>query len=509
MAKNPIDPKVFKQVPEVTYLTTENAWRYRAILRYFYLQHERLRHYLFPEEVYNYLKQSPYFHDYTEEQLEQDLKQLVEWHNLIPRQETGRVNSIEEFKRRRFRYQCTPYTVEIERMISSLEQMGDSFGGSLESTLFDRLLESLLKLEEITDSSLTAGGEQVPVITKSGQQVNQIWEDIHSNFRNLVEKSTDYLAHLKSEKVEELMRTEAFLVYKDSLTEYLRKFMGSLQRSSYKIEAVINDTSPLVVRQLASIVAEYQLSIPRLDSRPDKSDLEEKVLAEWESLRRWFLGAGSSESELSFLQNETNEAIRRITRFAQRLGERYHVFRSRRKDYLHLAKLFIQAEDLSAAHKLSACVFGVFHTRHLCAEPKLTENIYAQIWDEPPTVITIKPRIRQYRMKTRPGAVVSRAREKKALLEQYLQEKEAERALIEQLIVNQRIVVGELPVVSPAVRKTLLNWIGRCMAREDRITKTENGRRVQLRKYDDRNVILRCEDGVLEMPNYVFHFLDQ
>lgn len=91
------------------------------------------------------MRQSYHFHNYTEEQLQQDLNQLVEWNNLIPRQDTGKVTSIEEFKKKKFRYQCTPYTVEIERMVQRLEEKGDSFAGSLEKKLFDRLLEELTK----------------------------------------------------------------------------------------------------------------------------------------------------------------------------------------------------------------------------------------------------------------------------------------------------------------------------------------------------------------------------
>jgi len=140
---------VLKPITEATYLTVENAWRYRAILRYFYEQHERIRQFLFPDEIYHFLKQYEAFRGYTMEMLQTDLDQLVKWKNLMARQETGRVRTIEEFKKKRFRYQCSPYTVEIERMVKSLENMGGSFGGSLEKTLFDRLYESINKIHEV------------------------------------------------------------------------------------------------------------------------------------------------------------------------------------------------------------------------------------------------------------------------------------------------------------------------------------------------------------------------
>lgn len=489
-----MDEKTLKPISEVSYLTTENAWRYRAILRYFYHQHERLRHYLFSEEVYEHLMDSPYFENYTPEQLQQDLNQLVTWKNLIPRQETGRVTTIEEFKRKRFRYQCSPYTVEIERMVLNLEQMGESFGGSLERTIFDRLLEGLNKLETIEKLN--------------PEETYQTWEGIYSNFRKLTENATDYLAHLKSEKVEELMMTEAFLSYKDAITEYLRNFMASLQKTSMKIEAILMETTSKTIHFLAESVAQYQLSIPRLDQVPTLEELERKHLEQWKSLETWFLGQNGRESDLIFLQNETNQTIRKITRFAQRLGERHHNFRSRRKDYLYLAKWFHGTEDLNEAHRLSSCVFGVFKTRHIFTDSRESEDIYAEVWDEHPTQLTLKPRIRQYREKTKTGAVINRKEEKQKMLKQYLLQREAEQRLINQLIKQDKIVLNELETIDPYIRKTILNWIGKCMSNVEHKGKTESGRKFKLQRADDSKVTITSEDGALTMPNYVFTFID-
>src|SRR5690625_8042732 len=95
----------FKRVTEASYLTAGNVWSYRAILRYFYIQHERMREFIFPEEIYAYLIELQGFKDYTEDELHQDLDQLVRWNNLVARQEMGRSRTIEEFKKKRFRYQ--------------------------------------------------------------------------------------------------------------------------------------------------------------------------------------------------------------------------------------------------------------------------------------------------------------------------------------------------------------------------------------------------------------------
>ncbi|MBS4024707.1 MAG: TIGR02677 family protein [Clostridia bacterium] len=457
-----MDERLFQQLIEVNYLTTENAWRYRTILRFFYIQHERLRHYLFPEEVYKFLKQSPHFYKYTLEQLQQDLNQLVEWKNLIPRQDMGRVTTIEEFKRKKFRYQCTPYTVEIERMVVSLEEKGDSFGGSLERTLFDRLLSSLMKITS-----------KESVHKLSPENLFSLWEEMYDNFRKLAENATDYLAHLESEKVEEIMMTEAFVVYKDSLTKYLRNFMTSLQRTAFRIESLLSEVEEDFIEEVAEKLAVYYQSIPRLEDKVEKETVIEKYLNQWQSISAWFLGQERQESDMAYLQKATNETIRRMTRFAQRLGEKHHSFKSRRKDYLHLAKWFNSCSDIKEAHLLSSCVFGAFHTRHLYADTKTTEDIYAEVWDEHPTKMTLKPRIRNYREKTRPSAIISRQREKEKTMEKFIREREAEQKLIEQVVKNDRIILRELSSKDPYIRKTLLYWISKCMGSKDLSAKTD------------------------------------
>ena len=497
-----MNEQLLKPIQEATYLTVSNAWRYRSILRYVYQQHERLRYYIVLEEILQYLKQDPHFREYTEEQLLQDLDQLVSWKNLIPRQDTGRVSSIEEFKKRKFRYQLTPYTIEIERMVLGLEHLGAGFGGSLERTLFDRLLGNLMDLT-------AAWVKPDAVFSKTNEEIYLLWQDLYENFHRLTDNAADYLAHLHSEKVEEQMMTDAFLVYKEALTEYLRNFMTSLQRTSFRIEGLLEEAPLTFSQKLTECVAEYELSIPRLDVRPSKEQLMERFQNKWDSLRTWFLGEGGSESDLLYLQNATNDTIRRLTRFAQRLGETHHNLRNRRLDYLHLAKWFSNLDTVQEAHELSACVFGVFHTRHLWVDrPKQTESFEVEIWDEPPSEIEIRPKVRNYREKGRPNAVVDQSERKKAALEAYLREKEIEQQLLDNLIQNNCIVLRNLPELTTFIRKTLLTWISKCMANPDRKGKTETGRTFSLEKASDRQINLHCEDGLLAMPDYIFLFDD-
>lgn len=491
----------FKKVIEASYLTVDKAWSYRAILRYFYIQHERMREFLFPEEVYEHLMSLQGFGDYTEEQLHQDLDQLVRWNNLIARQETGRARTIEEFKKKRFRYQCTPYTVEFERMLQEMEKGGESFGGSLEKKEFERLYQALFKVEKIV-------GKNTPL--PSPDECAQIWNDVFTYFRSITKNTSDYIAHINSEEAEERMQTEAFLVFKDQFTTYLRDFIIELQQTALKIQQLLKAIDLQTLNPLIEQVIVHQQQVPRFEDIPrDEKELIQAEQDKWNSLYIWFLGNEHGESELDMLQIRTNEQIRRITRVVQRLGERHHYFRSRKKDYLHLAKWFDSFADVKEAHKLSAVVFGVFHTRHLFSDHVPTDDIYTSIWEEKPMEYETNPRIRNYREKTRPGAIISQQKQKEEAKREHLQNKQIEQQTLEKYMQGNEIHLDQLPVVEPYVRKMLLSWIGKAMMRKDRTFQTEHGRVVKVIMSSDERITLRAADGDMEMPKVTFKFVEE
>ncbi|UOQ83565.1 TIGR02677 family protein [Gracilibacillus salinarum] len=487
---------MFKRVKEATYLTAEKAWSYRAILRYFYIQHERMREFLFPEEIYDYLIQSEEFSNYTLEMLHIDLDALVKWGNLIARQELGKSKTIDEFKKKRFRYQCTPYTVEFERMLLELEGIGETFGGSLERTQFERLYEALVKIEQI------ASGKR----KEKREESAQIWEDVLLYFRQITQNTSDYIAYINSEDVEERMQTEAFLVYKDQFTTYLRDFIIALQATALQIQGLVDSLNKQLLRGFFDQVMQHDQQVFRFDEK-ETADPYLEYEEKWNSMKAWFLGNEHGTSEYEMLQQRTNESIRRITRVVQRLGERHQFFRSRKKDYLHLAKWFDAIDTVEEAHQLSSVAFGIFHTRHFHVDHSPTDDIYTDVWEEAPMEHETKPIVRHYREKVRASAMTNNQDKKEEMKRRYLEERRQERAKIEQYIRDNQIVVSELAVVETSVRKLLLVWLGKAMASKDRTVKTELGKRVQVIIGDGR-VTLESEDGFLEMPNVTFHFIE-
>ncbi|WP_196592565.1 TIGR02677 family protein [Pectinatus sottacetonis] len=483
-----VEQSTLKRISETAYLNQENTWRYRSIIHFCYKKHERMQTYIYPEEIYQYLREDDHFKEYTSEQLNQDLNQLVQWHNLSAQQETANMNTIDDFKKKKLRYQCTPYTVEIERMIQNLQKIGSEFGGSLEITQFDRLLHSITML-------LDKGNDL------SAENLNQTWNDLCHYFKTMVQNAADYLAHVKSEKVEERMKTSEFIIYKDKFTHYLQNFMIGLQHSSLQIEAVFKRNDAVKEKNIIDKIANYQLNY-RLGEEKSAKEYFEEYMEQYLAIKEWFLGAQYRESELRVLYGETMETIRRITRFAKRLAERHQAFRSRKNDYIYLSRWFLRLGTQQEAAKLSAVLFGTVQMRHFYAKPRSSDSFDILMQEEAPTVIEMKPRTKTYREKSKQQAMTEYAAEKRLVLQKYREQQIVHDELIDKLIHHDSIDLAELPKISTAVRKTLLGWITRCLQQETRQIQTQTGRQVKL-LWDNNTIetiVLKSDDGEFVLP---------
>ena len=477
-----------RKIPEVAYLNTDNAWRYRAIVHYCYRKHEHMQTYVYPEDIFRELSGDAHFQEYTFEQLTQDLGQLVQWNNLKPQQETGKARSIKDFQRKRFRYQCTPYTVEIERMVTRLKSLGDEFGGSLETTQFDRIQYCLGRLMHDVDKV-------------SDEELRQTWLDLQHYFKSLIENASDYLAHLKSARVEERMQTRAFVIYKDKFTQYLQGFVLGLQRSSIRIGKLFQEKTVEDLQVIFGRIADRELAIRVMDEDLTRESIQADLQESFVVMRDWFMGTDYRESELHSLYKETGETIRRITRFAQRLAEQHQSFRSRKTDYLYLAGWFAELSDKDEADRLSAALFGAPGVRHFYVQERSSDRIDSSIFEESPTVLEIKPRTNNYRERTRQSAISDQRAEKEKLRQAHLEQQRQLNQLLDELVVNHEIDLGKLPVVTREVRKTLLGWISRCLQHRGSIH-TETGREVKLvwNPKTKKQVCLHSEDGDFWLP---------
>jgi hypothetical protein len=80
-------------------------------------------------------------------------------------------------------------------------------------------------------------------------------------------------------------------------------------------------------------------------------------------------------------------------------------------------------------------------------------------------------------------------------------------ALLRNYLDRKAIRISGLGPVSARERYYLLYWIGRCMANKSRRILTPEGIGISLEMPAGRaRAVLECEDGELEMPDYLLKF---
>lgn len=490
-----------KPLKEANYLNVENTERYRPILRLFYLKYERMKYWLYQEEVYEELRSDPYFSNYTMEQCQQDLTALESWGNLITIQDSKNVKTVEEFKNRRYQYQLSEYTVEIERMVIHLENLSAE-GASLEPTLLERIREELSRLSEMQEASV--------------DKVYGWWQNLENDFVRLNQNYQDYMRALNSARAEELMRTKAFLVFKDHLIEYLRTFVKALQINVSVIESHMKNVTEEQIQAIVEKIVEYEMNIPRIEGQADPELIRERTRGKWTSIEEWFVGKSSRsletvgrESEAVRVFDATNEIIRKITRYATRLSERSNMGANRREEYDKVARMFGKCQDINEAHRLAACVFGIETALHMKGDmPRETDSINSSIFDEQPYVVKLKPRVRSYRERASRSGIIDRSAEQERIRQEMMQRMEREREMLDSYIKDGTLEFASLPVIEPQIRDVFLVWLSKALEREDETARTEDGRTYHLAGDREKTCVVRCTDGDFTMPAFSICFED-
>lgn len=491
-----VTDKLTKSLTEVKYLNADNVSRYRCIMRIFFENYEKLRYWLYQEDVYEEMKKDSFFSEYRMEQCQQDLAMLTEWKNLNAIQDTRKVSSIEEFKNKKYRYQMSEYSVEIERLVIRLENLFIE-GASLEPTLLERLRREIERFPEMLE--------------KDKNEVYTWWTDMNNDFVRLNQNYKDYIRDLNSIRAEEMMHTKEFLIFKDRLVEYLRNFIKGLQRNVGVIEERLRSLDSKEKTIVFDKIIEYELLIPRMEVEVSRNRIEQNISGRFQSIYEWFVEGENKENEAGKLFDATNDIIRRITRYAAQLSEKNAFGANRKEEYKKVAELFLKCENVSQAHKMSAMVFGIERPFHLAGDLlRTTDSMNTGVYEEKPLDIRLKPRIRTYREKTARSGIRESAEEKYQMRQKMLREQQEEIEKIRQLEKNGRIDFANLPLLEAKSREILLKWLSNAMEDPDFTAKTDDGRMFVLeRSQAGETCVVYCEDGNFTMPKLSIVFLEE
>ena len=495
-----ITSKTTKKIIEASYLCTGNTSRYRAIIRIAYKKYEKMKYSLYKEELFDDIKKINGFDEYTLDDLKQDLDSLESWGNFITIQDTARTRTLEEFKNRRFRYQVSPTTIELERALIKIENIKETSRGSLEISLIERFKETL---------------EQIKVLEEFDRgKIYSWWEMLNRDFKHLNENYQDYISKFYSPKTEELLKTNEFLIFKESFIKYLREFIKGLQINVPNIKYLLNhiDDEEAKIRRIVENIINHEKENIALGNDYDEKENYDLHYGRYLSMREWFIGSLGNISMADNLLESTNEIIRKITRYALQIVEMQTSGGSRKGEYKSLIEMFNKCVDIKEAHKLSSVVFGVMSSKHIgCDIERQTENINSGIYDESPTIITVQPSNR-YRAKTaNRNHVKEKAEDKKRMAREVLANRQREKEIIESRIVNNRLSFKELNNITSEERRIFLTWLSYSLNKKDQVwVRNEYGRYYKVvNKNETEKITLSCEDGDFIMPAYEIIFKEE
>lgn len=487
-----------ENISEFSYLTaTKNTDRYRCIMRLFYEQYQKMNYWLQPEEIVKGVLSFEGMEEYDLDMCQADLLMLVNWKNLTEQHDSTRVTTIEDYLKKRYRYMMTPYSIEIERLVSQLETI-KGYGGSLQPSKLHELVQLVQRVYD------WPGGQQ-------DHQAEELWDKLMGIFKDLNEQASDYIASLNSKQAEDLVSTEAFLVYKDQVIGYLQDFIQVLQQTAPEIAHWLRkmQTAPAATERFLQQVTQAKSAVPFMEETVSAEEWQGRVESQWGNLLRWFVGDEMDDGNADRLEQMAKETVFKLVRAALRIQEQGRHGNSRRQELDAIGWWFLRlVDDFEEAHRLAASVFGLYETRHFFGEhDDRTHLADTSMWETMPYELLLTPRGHQSRQRQNATPPAISRTNKTSSIEEYLRKKQQEEQVLQRFLERGTVMISDIEDITVAERQQLLMWIGRCLNHRNLRWKTPDGVTIQL-LYVPRNerTVLHGEDGDLEMPNFTLAF---
>lgn len=480
-------------IPEASYLAVPGTAHYRTIMRKMYLANENMNWKMYREDIFRLVKEDEDFWDYTIEDLNLDLNQLVSWGNLSAVQDPGIVHTITEYKNKRYQYSMTEKAVEIERMTIRLENL-ENETGNLSTNYFTRIEEALSESEAMKNTSL--------------QELNEWWHMLQDDFRLLNQNYKDYLRDFYTADNMNLMQSVEFIIHKDRFIQYLNNFIRQMQLHSRRIRNLLKEYGSLFEEELLSRIADSELDIPRTrKTGQNKEDYLAAINGTWHSICNWFMEENGRKAESDTILEITNDIIRSIIENANMIVQMSSYGVSRKEDYRKFLQMFSDCESMDDADRLSAHVFGISHIEHFSSlQPYDDRDNRSSAFSSEMNLYELASHSRSYRQKQEKSAFTDRTFEKNLQKMKYLEQVDSRRKQADRYITDGILDLAQIQdTISADLRICLLSWIALANMNASHTGMTEYGKKYRLRR-NEGTFTLHCQDGDLLMPCYVLEF---
>jgi uncharacterized protein (TIGR02677 family) len=394
------------------HLLADKAALYRAILEVFVQSKQRFLLHLRPSDVATAIDLSK-FSSIEEGGLEVALGQLVEWRNIDAHPDTADVSSVEEFYRARFLYQLTPEGEAVERALQVFDEVLRKPGELQTAALGDIrvLLEELLAL---------ATHENV-----DGGKVHRTLSALCNRFDELTSRAQAFLGSLQRTIDLHGIEVADFITYKQTLIDYLERFIGELVIAQADISNVLSRVEQSGTEVLLNLAAQRDLTDAVITSAEQLTQTAHMWRDRWSGLRAWFVSSASGQPQADILRARARSAIPALLSAVAGINERRVTRSDRSVDLRVLARWFAQTRSEREAHQLWRAAFALSPSRHLLIDAQTVAARDAQpvppqtSWlDAPPLLVTARLRATgSYVRRGRPNTVIDRSEAKKKLAE--------------------------------------------------------------------------------------------
>jgi uncharacterized protein (TIGR02677 family) len=438
--------------------------------------------------------------------IEAALQQLCEWGNLERHPDTADVATVEEFYRPRFLYQLTPEGEAAEKAIAFyVDEVRRP--GELQTAALSDILALLEELEALGTGATPDEG-----------RIHRTLSALRSRFDELTSRAQAFIGSLQRSIDLHGVNVSAFVSYKETLINYLERFIGELRLATADIATTLERIEEQGVDWLLKIAADRDLADAVAATADDRAVSASRWNARWSGLRSWFIGRVTAPSQAEVLRSRARSAIPSLLSAVISINDRRMTRSDRVADLRALARWFAETDSDRDAHRLWRAAFGLASARHLqidgatLDERESTTPIAPQVsWlDAPP--LRIAPRLRRlgrYAHHGRPPTVIDRS-SGKAVLRADAEAEAEQLALAQRRLASARLTkLSELGALSPAEFDLFLDLLGDTLAMqidqdETVCTVSSDGAlRVTLRPVGDGSTaVIECGTGRLAGPDH-------
>jgi uncharacterized protein (TIGR02677 family) len=347
------------------YATTEDAERYRRIMRVLFLEHQAFGLRLRPDQVGERLHDRFGLRE-AAELLEERLARLAEWGAVDREHDPSLATTAAEWRRHRYTYDVTPAGRLTEGLLAQLDDLGHEHG-VLDAQRIPAIRDALNRLA----AELEAPDPDGAALRSLLEQVLGQVEALHAGALTFM-KALGQLIR-RSELVDEV----EFDASKGALLDHLQVFRRDRQRWAAEVLDALDRVERAGGTELVVLIvaAEEFVAMPGGSTvEQQRARRTEELARQWHGVRAWFVGDHDAGSPWRALNDGVVDAIRAVLEIAERLIERRSSRVDRASVLLHLAARAAAAPPGEApAWVRAAC--GLVQPRHVGAAEEDAEQV--------------------------------------------------------------------------------------------------------------------------------------